>query len=196
MAGEFILGNNQPVNPQPIPLPGMPQGFDPNHFDPNLVNQQPVMIPIIEQPPMELVIELDIQYNNPEMPKLEKTERGDWIDLYTNEDVSMKAGDFKYIDLGVAIALPEGLEAIMAPRSSTFKHWGLLQANSIGIFDNSFCGPEDIWKFPAYATRDVEIPKFTRLCQFRTLPNQLPVDFKEVDKLQNPSRGGWGSSGR
>ena len=131
----------------------------------------------------------------PGSPHLVMNERGDWCDLYVYKDIIMKAGDFMYIPLGVAMELPEGYEAIMAPRSSTFKRWGLLQANSIGVFDHSFCGDGDEWKFPAYATRDVVIPKGTRLCQFRIQMNQPPLKFEEVSTLGNADRGGWGTSG-
>ena len=131
----------------------------------------------------------------PGSPKLVMNNRGDWCDLYVYEDVTLKAGEFKYIPLGIAMELPEGYEGILAPRSSTFKRWGLLQANSIGIFDHSFCGDGDEWKFPAYATRDVTIPKGTRICQFRILKNQPPLEFKAVESLGNANRGGYGTSG-
>ena len=122
-------------------------------------------------------------------------EQGGWIDLYTYEDVELKAGDFTLIPLGVAMKLPEMYEAILAPRSSTFKNWGILQANGIGIIDNNFCGPEDMWRMAVYATRDVSIPKDTRLCQFRIQLQQLPINFEEVEKLSAETRGGFGSSG-
>lgn len=122
-------------------------------------------------------------------------ENGDWVDLYTSEDTVLKSGDFKYIPLGVAMELPKGYEALMAPRSSTFKNWGLLQSNSIGVFDESFCGDDDVWMFPVYATREVIIPKGTRLCQFRVIEHQPTIEFDEVETLGNPNRGGWGSSG-
>ena len=122
-------------------------------------------------------------------------DNGDWVDLYTSEDIVLKPGDFKYIPLGVAMELPKGYEALMAPRSSTFKNWGLLQSNSIGVFDESFCGDDDQWMFPVYATREVKIPKGTRLCQFRVIEHQPAIEFDEVETLGNPNRGGWGSSG-
>lgn len=131
----------------------------------------------------------------PDAHKLEINPKGDWIDLYVYENTALKAGEFKYIPLGVAMELPLGYEGIMAPRSSTFKNWGIIQANSIGIFDNSFNGPDDQWMMPVYATRDVNIPKDTRLCQFRLFVNQQPVTFIEDSLEKNESRGGWGSSG-
>lgn len=136
-----------------------------------------------------------IKYHDNTMPRLKKIKQGDWIDLYTSEEVLLKTGDFMYIDLGVSMELPAGYEAIQAPRSSTFKNWGLLQANSIGVYDESFCGDTDIWKFPAYATRDVTIPAHTRLCQFRIIKHQPEFSFDEVDTLGNVARGGWGTTG-
>lgn len=136
-----------------------------------------------------------IKYHYEDMPRLKKIKQGDWIDLYTSEGVILKAGEFMYIDLGVSMELPVGYEAIQAPRSSTFKTWGLLQANSIGVYDESYCGDTDIWKFPAYATRDVTIPAHTRLCQFRIIKHQPDFVFDEVETLGNPARGGWGSTG-
>ena len=125
---------------------------------------------------------------------LKYTDIGDWIDLYTYEDVTLRAHERAYISLGVAMQLPSGYEAIIAPRSSTFKRWGILQANSIGIIDNSYCGNDDIWCFSAYATRDIVIPKGTRICQFRIQKIQEPIIFEEVEHL-GKNRGGFGSTG-
>ena len=130
----------------------------------------------------------------PDSPALEKINKGDWIDLYCYEDTVLSAGDFALISQGIAMQLPQGYEAIMAPRSSTFKRWGILQANSIGIIDNTYCGNDDIWMFPAYATRSVTIPKGTRICQFRIQKNQPDIEFVEVDKL-GANRGSFGSTG-
>ncbi len=127
--------------------------------------------------------------------ELEKIEQGDWIDMYLYEDVSLKAGDFALLNLGVSMALPQGYEAILAPRSSTFKKYGILQANSIGVIDNSYCGDNDIWRLAAYATRDINIPKDTRLCQFRVQAKQPAINFISVDSLGNEDRGGFGSTG-
>lgn len=131
----------------------------------------------------------------PNSPHLEQTERGDWVDTFVYEDITMKAGDFKYIPLGFSCQLPRGYEAYLEPRSSTFKRWGLQMANEMGIFDESFCGNDDQWMFPAIATRDVTIPKGTRICQFRIQKHQPKLIFEEVDDLGNQNRGGWGSSG-
>lgn len=131
----------------------------------------------------------------PGSPLLEQTDFGSWTDLYVYQDITLHAGEFTYIDQGVAMKLPRGYEAIMAPRSSTFKRWGLLQTNSIGVIDNSFCGNSDYWQFPCIATRDVTIPKGTRICQFRILKSQPEIDFISVEHLSDESRGGLGSTG-
>lgn len=137
---------------------------------------------------------IKIKYK-PGAHKLEKTARGDWIDMYTYEDITLKKGDFRILDLGVAMELPEGYEGHLCPRSSTFKNWKLIQANHMGIFDHSYCGNNDIWGMPVYAFEDVVIPKDTRLCQFRIVKQQPTINFIEVDDLGNPDRDGWGSSG-
>lgn len=124
--------------------------------------------------------------------KLER--HGDWIDLAVSEDYELKAGEFRLLDLGVAIQLPAGYEALLVPRSSTFKKFGVLQANSIGVIDNSYCGKEDWWKMVAIATRNVTIPKGTRLCQFRLLRNQPTFAIIESE-LSDNNRGGFGTTG-
>lgn len=139
---------------------------------------------------------MDIKINYHNSPyKLSITSYGDWVDLYCAEDIYLTKGSFALISQGVSIELPEGYEAILAPRSSTFKKYGILQANSIGIIDNSYCGDTDIWCFPAYATRDVEIKAGTRICQFRIQKKQPHINFISVDSLGNVDRGGFGSSG-
>lgn len=120
---------------------------------------------------------------------------GDWCDLCAAERVEMKAGEFKIISLGVAMQLPEGYEAHVLPRSSTFKRWGILMTNSMGIIDNSYCGDNDVWGFPALATRDTAIEAGDRIAQFRIVKKMPPVQFQLVDKLGNEDRGGFGSSG-
>ena len=127
---------------------------------------------------------------------LEQTDRGDWIDLRAAEDVELKAGEFKYISLGVSMKLPEGYEATVIPRSSTFKYWGILQTNHMGLIDNSYCGDTDVWVFPALATRDVLIEKNSRICQFRIQKKMEKHNFITVDKLEDDNRGGLGSSGK
>lgn len=123
-------------------------------------------------------------------------EQGNFIDLRAAETVELKAGEYAAIPLGVAMELPEGYEAIVAPRSSTFKKYGVIMANSIGIIDESFKGDNDEWHFLAYALRDTVIPKNERICQFRIIEHQPSIIFKSVETLGNPDRGGIGSTGR
>lgn len=120
---------------------------------------------------------------------------GDWVDLRAAEDVEMKAGDYKLISLGVSMKLPDNYEAHVVPRSSTFKTWGIIQANHMGVIDNSYCGNNDIWMFPAIATRDTKICKNDRICQFRIMKRQPKIDFVMTKQLDFKCRGGFGSSG-
>ena len=122
--------------------------------------------------------------------------KSDWIDLHAAEDVTLKAGEFRLIPLGVAIALPEGYEAHIVPRSSTFKNYGILQTNSMGVVDCSYCGDNDQWRMPVYATRDVTIEQNARICQFRIMKNQPALTFTRVEHLEGPDRGGFGSTGK
>ena len=121
--------------------------------------------------------------------------KSDWIDLRAAEDVVLKKGEFKIISLGVSMKLPDGYEAHLSPRSSTFKKWGIIQVNSVGVIDNSYSGDDDIWGLPVYATRDTEIHLNDRICQFRIMKKQDVLDFKETDHLSDNSRGGFGSTG-
>ena len=127
---------------------------------------------------------------------LDKIKVGDWIDLRLAEDVKMFGGDFKLLSLGVSMKLPDGYEAVVIPRSSTFKNYGLIQANSVGLIDNSYCGDRDIWLFPALATQYVEIPKNTRICNFMIQKKMEDVEFITVDHLDGNNRGGFGSTGK
>jgi len=122
--------------------------------------------------------------------------KSDWIDLHTSEEVTMKAGEFRLIPFGIAMALPEGWEAHVVPRSSTFRNYGILQTNSMGVIDCSYRGDNDQWMAPFYATRDVTIEKGARICQFRIMGNQPRLTFETVDHLDGPDRGGFGSTGR
>ena len=122
--------------------------------------------------------------------------KSDWIDLRAAERVELKKGEFKLIPLGVALALPKGYEAHVVPRSSTFKNYGLLQANSMGVVDYTYRGDNDQWRVPMYATRDVHIDKNTRISQFRIMKNQPPLAFTRVEHLTGPDRGGFGSTGK
>jgi len=141
-------------------------------------------------------MEIKIKYFTDEIDKITKIKQGDWIDLRSAEDVEMKAGDFKLISLGVAMQLPKGYEAHIVPRSSTFKNFGIIQTNHCGIIDESYCGDNDVWKFPAYALRDTIIHKNDRICQFRIVKKMPKVEFIEVKELKNENRGGFGSTGK
>ena len=136
-----------------------------------------------------------IKYHT-DIEKIRKIVAGDWIDLRAAEDVSLWKGDMVNISLGVSMQLPDGYEAIVAPRSSTPKEFGIICANSFGVIDNSYCGDNDIWKFPAIAIRSTQIHKGDRICQFRIQKIQPAVEFIEVDELGNADRGGFGSTGR
>ena len=138
-----------------------------------------------------------IKYFTDKIEKLDYIDgKSDWIDLRASEEVELKAGDFKLIPLGVAMQIPEGFEGHLAPRSSTFKTWGLIQTNSIGVIDCSYCGDDDMWRMPVYATRDTVIHVNDRIAQFRIIENQPKIVFEEVESLGNDSRGGFGSTGK
>lgn len=129
------------------------------------------------------------------MRELKKIEKGDWIDLRSAEDVELKTGEFKLINLGVGMILPDGYEAHIVPRSSTFLKFGIIQANHCGIIDNSYSGNNDKWKFPAIALRNTKIHKNDRICQFRLMKKMEDVTLEEVEHLNERDRGGFGSTG-
>lgn len=139
---------------------------------------------------------IKIMYHDKNMEKLVYVDgKSDWIDLRAAEDVKLSKGDFHLVNLGVSVELPEGYEMIIAPRSSTFKNYGLLQTNSIGVIDESYCSSADILMLPVYATRDTIIHKYDRICQFRIFKHQPEINFVEVDHLDGKVRGGFGSTG-
>lgn len=140
-------------------------------------------------------MEIKIKYTT-DIEPIEKIEKGDWIDLRAAENVELKAGEFKLISLGVAMQLPDGYEAHIVPRSSTFKNFGVIQTNHQAVIDESYCGDNDIWKYPVYALRDTTINKNDRICQFRIMKKQPSIIFEEVDILSNKDRGGIGSTGK
>ena len=137
---------------------------------------------------------IKIKYTKDMIP-ISQLDKGDMIDLRCAEDTEMKAGEYKMIPLGVAMKLPEGYFAIVVPRSSTFKRYGIILVNSMGVIDESFSGSNDIWSFPAYAMRDTFIPKNDRICQFMIVKKQPEIEFETVDFLPDPDRGGFGSTG-
>ena len=140
---------------------------------------------------------ISIKYFTEDIPELTYVEdKSDWIDLYASETVEFKTGDFKLIPLGVGMILPEGYEANIVPRSSTFKNWGLIQTNCFAVIDKTYCGEEDMWRYPVYATRDTVVNKGERICQFRINKNQPKLTFNKVSHLKDKSRGGFGSTGK
>lgn len=138
---------------------------------------------------------IKIKYFDDEIDKIEKISKGDLIDLRAAETVEMKKGDFKLIKLGVGMKLPDGYKANVYPRSSTYKNFGIILANSVGQIDNSYSGDSDEWRFPAIALRDTVIHKNDRICQFEIQKVQPEIEFIEVEHLDEVSRGGIGSTG-
>ncbi|RDY88756.1 dUTP diphosphatase [Bacillus amyloliquefaciens] len=142
-----------------------------------------------------MTLQIKIKYSDDTQTRISKIEQGDWIDLRAAEDITIKKDEFKLIPLGVAMELPEGYEAHVVPRSSTYKHFGIIQTNSMGVIDESYKGDNDFWFFPTYALRDTDISKGERICQFRIMKKMPQVELIEVDKLGNNDRGGLGSTG-
>ena len=141
-------------------------------------------------------MEIKIKYFTDKIEKLCYIDgKSDWIDLRAAEDIELKAGEFKLIPLGIAMQLPKGYEAHIVPRSSTFKNFGIIQTNSMGVVDETYCGDNDQWFMPAYALRDTKISVNDRICQFRIMEHQQAISFIEQDVLGNKDRGGHGSTG-
>jgi dUTP pyrophosphatase len=144
----------------------------------------------------ERPVRLKVRYFDPSMLRLELIEgKSDWYDLRAAKGITYEAGEYLLIPLGIAVELPEGHEAHIVPRSSTFKSFGIIQTNSMGIVDESYCGDEDQWFMPAYALRAGVIKQYDRICQFRTMRKMEPLEITEVSKLDNADRGGHGSTG-
>ncbi len=138
---------------------------------------------------------IQIQYLNDDIERLRYIDgKSDWIDLRAAETVELKAGEFRLIHLGVAMKLPKGYEAHLVPRSSTFKNYGIIQTNHMGVIDESYCGASDWWRMPVYAVRDTVINKGDRICQFRITEHQPHIEFEECE-LTDDNRGGFGSTG-
>lgn len=140
-------------------------------------------------------MQIKIKYFTPDLQKIEYKKNSDWVDLRSSQTIELKTGEFKLIPLGVAMQLPNGFEANFTPRSSTFKNYGILQTNHFSVIDESYCGDNDQWYFPAYATRDTIINKNDRICQFRINKKQPQLSFEEVEFLGNQNRNGIGSTG-
>ena len=133
---------------------------------------------------------IKIHYFSDDLPRLQKTSKGDWIDLYCAQTMTLHAGEYALVPLGVSMQLPEGYEAHIVPRSSTFRKWGILQANSMGVIDESYCGDDDVWGFPALAMRATTIARGARICQFRVMRKMDKPELVTVERLDNASRGG------
>lgn len=140
--------------------------------------------------------QIKIKYHSPALEKISMIDEGDWIDLRVAEDVVLKKGEYKVVSLGVSMKLPEGYEAHIVPRSSTFKNWGIIQTNHMGIINNSYSGNNDIWGMPVLAIRDTEINMNDRICQFRIVKKMDNMQIEEVNNLVDKNRGGFGSTSK
>lgn len=141
-------------------------------------------------------MQISIKYFSKEIDKINKIDKGDWIDLRSAKEVTLKAGEFTLIPLGIGMILPDGYEAHVVPRSSTFKNFGIIQTNHCGVIDNSYSGDNDQWMMPVYALRDTTIHVNDRICQFRIMEKMPALEFVEVEKLGDVSRGGFGTTGK
>ena len=141
------------------------------------------------------MLDVKIVYHNPNLQHIEKIDKGDWIDLRASKAYHLKAGEFALIDLGVSMKLPDGYEAHIVPRSSTFKNYGIIHTNSMGVIVNSYSRTNDIWMMPVYATRDTYIKLNDRICQFRIFEKMPELNMIEANSLDDVNRGGFGSTG-
>lgn len=140
---------------------------------------------------------IQIKYFTDKIDKLTYIDgKSDWIDLRAAKEMEIKAGEYALIPLGVALKLPKGYEAHIVPRSSTYKNYGLIQTNHMGVVDESYCGDNDQWHMPVYALRDTVIHVNDRVCQFRIMEHQPQIVFDEVEVLNGPDRGGFGTTGK
>ena len=141
--------------------------------------------------------QIKIKYFTDKIDKLAYIDgKSDWIDLRASEEVTLKQGEFALVPLGVAMELPKGYEAHIVPRSSTYKNFGVIQANHCGVVDGSYCGDNDLWRMPVIAMRDTQIHVNDRICQFRIMKNQPEILFEEVEHLEGKDRGGFGTTGK
>lgn len=141
---------------------------------------------------------IKIKYFDKEIDKLEYIggDKSNWIDLRSAETVHLMKGEFHLVKLGVGMELPEGYEAHIVPRSSTYKNFKVIQTNHMGVVDHSYCGDDDVWMMPVIAMEDTVINKNDRICQFRIERVQPQIKFEEIRHLGETSRGGIGSTGR
>lgn len=139
--------------------------------------------------------------------KLEKINKGNWIDVYANDDIFVSVGERAMIPLGFALELPKGWEGHLVPRSSTFKTWGIIQTNHVGVVDDTYIGDNDQWHMPVYCLQNKEkivfqgdeggvwINKGDKIGQFRIMEVMPDIEFEEVDSFGNEDRGGFGTTG-
>ena len=146
---------------------------------------------------VEMEEKIKIKYHVKELEKLRYIDgKSDWIDLRVAEEVKMKAGEFRLISMGISVELPKGYEMWILPRSSTFKNFGVIQTNAMGVVDESFCGDNDIIHMPILAMRDTEMHINDRIGQFRIAKHQAEIHFVEVEHLNHADRGGFGTTGK
>ena len=145
---------------------------------------------------MFLKKKIKIKYFDKNLEKIKKIDVGDWVDLRVAGTFHLATGEFRLLPLGIAMKLPKGYEAHVVPRSSTFKNFKIIQTNHCGIIDESYCGDDDQWFFPAYALEDTDINFNDRICQFRIMKKQPSIKFEEVEKMTDENRGGHGSTGK
>jgi len=141
-------------------------------------------------------MDIIIKYHSNDIPKIHAIEQGDCIDLYAAERVELKQFDFKIISLGISMKLPAGYKAYLTPRSSTYKNWGIIQTNSPGVIDESYCGENDVWGMPVVALRDTVIEVGDKICQFEIVQKMEKPNFVPVDHMTDKNRGGFGSTGK
>jgi dUTP pyrophosphatase len=158
-------------------------------------------------------MKIKIKYHDKDLTKLEKIEKGNWVDLRVSrirykignlwKEWDLKEKDYCYVqgqdmmfDLGISMQLPDGYEAVVVPRSSTYKNYKVVQTNSMGVIDNSYCGTNDVWLFPCKALYPSIIRHNDRVCQFRIQKIQPNFEFEEVEELENEDRSGFGSTGK
>ena len=119
--------------------------------------------------------------------KMNKIAKGNWIDVYAYQDTFVPEGERAMINLGFALELPKGWEGHLAPRSSTFKTWGVIQTNSVGVVDDTYIGDNDIWHMPIYCLQGKE-HKYTKM-KCKLMFGELADEFYK-DKTDNP-KGTW-----
>lgn len=143
-------------------------------------------------------MDIKVKYLVPDLDSIEQKEGCDWIDLRCAETITINKGDYAMVRLGVAMKLPKGYEAYLVPRSSTYRKYGVIQTNGVGIIDESYCGDDDEWLMPVYALRNTQIRKGERICQFRIMkkmPTLSIIALTPDETLGSPNRGGFGSTG-